>query len=147
MRALGGDVGFGLPSVKEVLKSIVGSRHRSAHSAGYTPAAGDVVELPHNLRLVGICTDTALTASVKVAVEDWKVWLLDGFDWRSRLKVYFVVPSGPRFRLVRSGRKRATRLVSSLGEAREWLPENGCDDTTLIVEKRGDGRPGSWDII
>ena len=107
MRNLSLDVGFGVPSVKEILTAIIRNRHQSAHSVGYTPPTGDVIGLPQNLTLVGMCIDSALSASVQVAVNDWRTWVSDGFDWRSRLDVYIIVPSGPRFRLIKKIRKKS----------------------------------------
>lgn len=147
MHSLSADVGFGVPSVKEVLNTIVRNRHRSAHVVRFTPAAADVSELPQNLHLVGICIDAALSASVRVAVDDWRAWLSEGFDWRARLRIYFIIPSGGRFRLVKRGANRATRVVDAVGEARVSLPANVCGGTCLLVEKSSDGRPKSWDII
>ena len=141
------EVGFGVPSVKAVLETILRNRHRSAHVAGFTPAAGDVVELPFNLRLVGICIDTALSASVEAALRRWPTWISKGFDWRAGLEIYSIVPAGSMFRLVKRQARRATRVIESPSDAKSALPAKALGVTRLIVEKAKDGRPREWDIV
>ena len=146
MRTLSADVGFGVPSVEEVLKGIVMRRHRSAHVAGYTPAASDVMELPHTLRLIGICIDAALSAAIHVAVNDWRKWVADGFSWRDTLEIYFLVRHGSRFRLIKKGAKRATRIVDAAADAKLSLSGKVSGVTRLVVEQGADGRPTGWDV-
>lgn len=141
------DVGFGVPSVKEVLKSIILNRHRCAHVAGYVPAAGDVMELPYSLQLVGICLDGALSASVRMALNNWRVWTSEEFDWRVKLQIYFIIPSGAGFRLVRLGARRASRVVAEFDDARLLLQGRPGGITRLLVKRSRDGRPEAWDIV
>lgn len=140
------DVGFGVPSVREVLRGIVLNRHKCAHVAGYMPTAGDVMELPFHLQLVGICIDCSLSASVRMALTNWRVWSSETFDWRSRLQIYFVVPSGKRLRLIRRGARRARRVVAEFGDARQSFPKGSAGTTRLLVKRSNDGRPAAWDI-
>ena len=146
MHALSSDVGFGVPSVKEVLKAIIRNRHRSAHTAGYNPTASDVLDLPQNLTLIGICIDTALSASVQVALSDWRTWVSNSFNWRSRLEIYFIVPSGPNFRLIKKGAQKATRVVDELFNAKAYLPRKSAGNTRLLVEHSRRHLPKAWDI-
>ena len=141
------EVGFGVPSVRAVLETILRNRHRSAHVAGFTPAAGDVVELPFNLRLVGICIDAALSASVEAALRRWPTWISKDFDWRAELEIYSIVPAGSKFRLVKRQARRATRVVHSPSDAKSALPGKAPGITRLIVEQGTDGRPREWDIV
>ena len=146
MHSLSADVGFGVPSVQEVLKEIVRNRHRSAHAAGYVPTSSDVMELPHNLRLVGICIDAALSVSIHSALNEWREWISDDFDWRSKLEVYLVQPIGSKFRIVKRGARRATRVVEELTEVRAALPKRTLYSIRLVVEQARDGRPRAWDV-
>ena len=146
MHSLSADVGFGVPSVREVLKGVIRNRHRSAHAANYSPTASDVLDLPHNVNLIGICIDTALSTSTKAALGDWRTWISDDFDWRSGLEIYLIVPSGAKFRLIKKGAKRALRLLNQVSDAKGALPGKGPRITQLIVEQSLDGRPKTWDI-
>ena len=146
MQKLSVDVGCGVPSVEAVLKTVVENRHRSAHVAGYTPAAGDVVELPHNLRLVGICIDAALSAAGAMAVNEWRAWVADGFKWRRSLDIYLVVPRGPKFQLKKIGAKKATKIVGAASDAMAFLPRKVGGAARLVVVQGRDGRPKAWDI-
>ena len=146
MHRLSVDVGFGVPSVEEELKAIVGRRHRSAHAAGYTPTAGDVEELPRTVRLIGICIDAALSAAIHVALNNWRKWVATDFNWRDQLEIYFVVPNGSRFRVIKKGATRAIRIVDGTGQAKACLPAKSVSITRLLVERSGDGRPTTWDM-
>ena len=147
MQSLGSDIGLGVPSLKEILNVIVRNRHQSAHSASYHPPAGDVSDLPSNLTLIGICLDTALSVSVRVAVNNWKIWVSNNFDWRAFLEIYFVVPVGSKFRLLKKGAKRATKVVDRDSEITASLPTRSVDKTRLIVKHDQDRYPMAWDIV
>lgn len=144
MDSLGSDIGLGVPSVKAVLETIVRNRHNSAHVAGYSPAAHDMEELPENLNLLAICLDTMLSASVRIALTDWRKW--ERVDWNSRLEIFVVIPKGSKFRLVRQGASRATKVVTSALDARSFLPRKAPTTTRLLVEQGPDRRPMAWDI-
>ena len=146
MTALSGEIGLGVPSIREVLKAVIRSRHQSAHQIGYTPAAADVLELPHNLRLIGICIDAALTASIEMALDNWRVWVSSNFAWKSALEIYFVSQSGRKFRVVKKGHKRAVRIVDGVLEAKSYLPRRVPGVSRLLVEQSRDGRPRTWDM-
>ena len=140
------DIGFGVPSVKEVLRSMVANRHRSAHASNFTPTVGDMEELPHNLRLIGICIDTALSASVRTALSDWTTWVSAGYDWKSKLEIYFVKKHKTKFRVMRKDRKRAVRIICNFSDTRRFLPKGLIGGTRLLVRHGNDGRPLEWDI-
>ena len=146
MNSLSSEIGFGVPSVKEVLQTIVRDRHSSAHVAGYSPAAHDMKELPEKVNLLAICLDTMLSASVRIALTDWRNWGSGSVDWRSRLEIFFVVPNGSRFRLVRRGASRATKVVTLAIDARSFLPHKAPNTTRLLVEQGPGCRPMAWDI-
>ena len=146
MHSLSSDIGFGVPSVKEVLRSIVANRHRSAHVGRFSPSASDVLELPQNLRLIGICVDAALTASVRVAVNHWEKWVSDDFDWLTELDIYFLNPHGNKFRLAEKGARRAIRILDSPTSAMSNLPKKNVGKARLVVQLADDGRPSTWDI-
>lgn len=146
MTALSREIGLGVPSLREVLKAVIRNRHQSAHQIGYTPAAADVLELPLNLRLIGICIDAALTASIRMALDNWRLWVSESFEWKSGLEIYFVSESGNKFRIVKRGHKRAIRIVDEVLEAKSYLPRRVPGLARLLVEQSKDGRPKTWDI-
>lgn len=146
MHSLSSDVGFGVPSVEQVLRSIVINRHRSAHVAGYSPSATDNFELPQNLRLIGICVDTALSTSIQVALSEWEKWVSDDFKWLLSLEIYFVSPVSGRFRLKKQGALKAIRILDDSLGAKSSLPKKKLGRARLVVHLGEDGRPFSWDI-
>ena len=146
MQSLGSDVGFGVPSIKEILNAIIRNRHLSAHKARYSPPAGDVIDLPKNLTLLGICIDSALSASIQVALSNWRTWVSGNFDWRSGLEIYFVAPIGSKYRLIKKGARRATKIVDHISEVRSKLPSKPAGKTRLLVEFSPDHLPNAWDI-
>ena len=147
MHSLSSDIGFGVPSVKEVLKAIVRNRHKCAHVADYSPSANDIFELPQNLVLVGICIDTALSASVQAALNDWKAWRSENFDWKTGLDLFFVAPSGLKYRLYKKDAQRATKILDVPDNAKTFLPRKPNGKTQLIVLHASDFRPEKWDIV
>lgn len=146
MQSLGSDVGFGVPSIKEILNAIIRNRHLSAHKARYNPPAGDVIDLPKNLTLLGICLDSALSSSIQVALSNWRTWVSGDFDWRSRLEIFFITPIGSKFRLVKKDAKRATKIVDHVSDVKSELPSKPTGKTRLLVEFSSDHLPTSWDI-
>ena len=146
MKSLGSDVGFGVPSIREILRAIISNRHKSAHVARYSPPAGDVIDLPKNLTLIGICFDAALSASIRVALSNWQIWISDRFDWRSFLEVYFVVPNGSKLRIIKKDAKRATKVVDKFSEVKPTLPSRPEGITRLLVIRAEDQIPKEWDV-
>ena len=136
MRTLSAEVGFGVPSVREVLNEVVRNRHLSAHDAAYVPTASDVMDLPHKLRLIAFCVDAALSVAIEVALNEWRTWVSDDFDWRSRLEVYVVHSTGSRFRVVRHGARRALKIVDNPSHAKSCLAKEG---TGLHASSGGKG--------
>ena len=140
------DVGFGVPSVHEVVRDVVRNRHRSAHSANFNPTASDMIDLPQNIRLVGMGVDAALSAASRAAVNNWRVWADDAFDWRRYLLIFKVLPDRSRFRILRSGTTRALRIVGTKNEVRTALPTTRSEISKVVVYLASDGRPLAWDI-
>lgn len=145
-RKLGADVGIGVPSVKEILRTIVRNRHRSAHVSGFNPTASDVGQLPQGIRLIAICIDAAMSASARAAISDWRAWTDDRFDWLSCLDLYFVEPSKGRYKLMRKGASRAVKIVDQPASAAAHLPHNRSGTVRLLVVKGQDGTPVSWSL-
>ena len=146
MHALSAEIGFGVPSIKEVLNAVVRNRHQSAHLAGYVPTVTDILELPKNIQAVGICVDTALSASMEIALNDWREWVEETFNWKAGLEIYFISPKQKKYRLVRNGAKRATKVIKHAADAKSHLPRKAAGITRLLVEQGVDGRPEAWDI-
>ena len=146
MHSLSVEIGFGAPSIKEVLNAVIRNRHQSAHVAGHVPTVADILELPQNIQVIGICVDTALSASIEAALNDWREWVGETFDWKRRLEIYFIVRKLSKLRLVKSGATRAIRVFDTASEARSHLPKKRTGITRLLVERGEDGRPKSWDI-
>ena len=146
MQQLGTVVGFGVPSVEEVFRTIVRNRHRSAHSATFRPTAGEVVELPYSLRLLGICIDSAFAASIRVATSNWQTWATSDFDWFCNVEVYFAQPYKTKLRLIKSGARRAVRVLDDFDSVQRVLPRSRPSVVRLIVQPGKDGRPRMWTL-
>ena len=147
MHSLSVDVGFGVPSVREVLRSIVNNRHQSAHVSSFSPSATDVLELPHNLRLIGVCVDAALAASVHASIRNWQEWVSSDFNWLQQIEVYILRSHGSRFRLTKIGSKRAIRILQRPSDASSSLLKRDLGKVKLVVQLGKDGRPWAWDIL
>ena len=52
-RSFSSEVGFGVPSVQEIVKNYVRRRHKSAHSSKFLPAASDISESVWELHVGG----------------------------------------------------------------------------------------------
>jgi len=140
------DVGIGVPSVKELVKSIVRDRHKSAHAAGYAPTATDVAELPKKMKCIGICFDVAMTASVNIALNDWRLWRNGNVNWRSGLEIFFIKQENLKFRIEKINSRRALKKTHSIPDAMTYIsPANGKNTKLIIVVAR-DGTPSSWHI-
>ena len=146
MDALSREIGQGVPSIKELLNSLIRNRHQSAHVAGYIPTANDVLDLPYNLRLIGVCIDAALTASIEVALGNWRLWVTETFNWKGSLEIYFISETENKFRLVKIGKTRAIRIVPKASDAKSLLPKKRLGVSRLLVEQSKDGRPRAWDM-
>ncbi len=146
MHSLSVDVGFGVPSVREVVRSIVNNRHRSAHVGSFSPSASDVLELPQNLRLIGVCVDAALAASVHTSVRNWQEWVSSDFNWLQQIELYILRSHGSRLRLTKRGSKRAIRILQKASDASASLLRRDLGKVRLVVQLGNDGRPWTWDI-
>ena len=146
MHSLSVEVGFGVPSVREVLRSIVNNRHRSAHVGSFSPSASDVLELPQNLRLIGVCVDVALSASTNASTRNWQDWASGNFDWLRQIEVYFLRAHGRQYRLTKKGSRKAIRILQNPSDARNSLLKRDLGKVRLVVQVGKDGRPRTWDI-
>jgi hypothetical protein len=145
-RLLAADIGFGIPSVENVLSGLIRNRHRSAYVAGFSPTLNDTQSLPANLTCVGLCFDAAITASARRAIDNWTEWQNDAVDWRSHLQVYLIDPKGTHWRLQRSGRTRALRVTESRDLAYAAVPPASHGEVALAVFRDLSGIPEAWRI-
>jgi len=146
-RGFSSDIGFGVPSVHELLKDVVRKRHRSAHAAGFIPTAADIANLGADLLCIGLCFDMALSASVEQALAHWKEWSEGKRKWRDAVDLYFVDPYGAKFRLRRHNFKRSLRVLANADEASAMVPRPLAGRTIIIVHRDLASKPISWDLI
>ncbi|MCA1408140.1 hypothetical protein I6F26_28750 [Ensifer sp. IC3342] len=146
-RSLSSDIGFGVPSVQQILIDVVGKRHRSAHSAGFVPAASDIAELPRDLLCLGICFDAAMTGSVTNALNSWRSWSDGTANWRNALDIYLVDAQRGRFRITKPGGARAVALINLPTEAAARLPPRPPGKRALLVHRDGSNLPREWTIV
>lgn len=146
-RSFAADAGIGVPSVQEVVKNIVGRRHRSAHSASYSPTATDIAGLSTDLLCVAMCFDVSVSSSMEQALFSSDDWANGNCDWRYGVNLYIAMPSAGGPRLMKFGRQRALRVVRDLSEAKGWIPRAAPGHIAVLVEHDSSGRPISWDIM
>ena len=146
-RLFSSDIGFGVPSVHELIKDVVRKRHRSAHAAAYAPTAADISGLASNLCCLGICFDVAMTASVEQALVRWGDWANGTCRWRDGIDLYFVDPHHTRFRVARHGRRRALFIIDDADAAPRLVPRAVPGRTAVVVKRDMSGRPISWGIL
>jgi hypothetical protein len=140
------DLGYGVPSVKELMNDVVRKRHRSAHVAGYVPAAADITGLPTKLICLGICFDTSMSASIQQALTRWNDWSLGMTKWRDAVDVFFVEPHGERFRLRKQGQSRALRVLDRAADSRTQIPPSRRGRIGVVVFRDTSNVPQSWDV-
>ena len=146
-RVFSSDIGFGVPSVHELIKDVVRKRHRSAHSAGFIPTAADIANLAADLLCIGLCFDIALSASVEQALAHWKEWSEGERSWHETVDLYSVDPHGAKFRLRRHGLKRSLHVLANADEANAMVPRPLPGRTIIIVFRDLASKPISWDLI
>lgn len=146
-RVFASNTGFGVPSVEEVVKSIVRSRHKSAHSAGFVPNATDIADLDTELLCIGMCFDVAMTASVEVAIHQPKVWIDQTFEWRDKVALYYASVRADRHRITRYGNTRATAVGGSFADVKSKLPRPSAGEIAVVVSRDGREKPVSWEVI
>jgi RiboL-PSP-HEPN len=143
-RLFSSDIGFGVPSVQEILRDIVRNRHRSAHSSGFSPTASDVTSLAANLICLGICFDCAMTTSVEQSVAKWRDWSDGKTSWRNDLNIYFADPVQLKYRLKKLGGTRALRIVDDERQAAAFIPRPQPGHSTVLVTRDTSLRPIKW---
>lgn len=146
-RTLAADVGFGVPSVHEIAKGLIGKRHKSAHSSDFVPTVDDIRTIPLNLTCLGLCFDAAITASAAYALYAWRNWRDGEFNWRDRVRIHFLDPAGSRFRLIRLGAARALRVSDNEAAAAAAMPPAAPGFVSLLVSRDAAERPLSWRIF
>jgi hypothetical protein len=146
-RAFSSDLGFGVPSVRELLRGVVRNRHRSAHSAGFAPTAADITGLAANLICLGICFDAAMTTSIEQALANWKEWSEGRTTWRDSLDIYFIDQHRAKFRLTKYGRAKALRVIDEAQRAVSFVPRPNPGHATILVTRDASTRPVSWLLL
>ena len=146
-RVFSADAGIGVPSVQEVVKSIVRRRHRSAHSASYTPTAADITGLRTDLLCVAMCFDVSVSSSMEQSLSSADDWANGNCDWRAGVNLYIAKPCAGGLRLMKFGRQRALHVVGDLPDARRHIPRAASGHIAVLVEHDSTGRPVGWEII
>lgn len=145
-RQFSSEIGFGIPSVHELVKDLVSGRHKSAHVARYSPTAADIADLPANLFCIGICVDVAMTASVHLALYRWEPWSDGTLSWRDAVDLYFIEPIGTRMRVKKPGAARALR-VAEANVITAHVPRPRVGRIAVAVWKSPAGLPTEWRIL
>ncbi len=146
-RTFASDVGFGVPSVQQVVKGVVRKRHRSAHSAGYSPTATEISDLPADLLCVAMCFDVSVTSSMEQALAFPDAWADGTREWRSAVALFMTKPHDRRFRLLKHGRATALNVVNDIPSAKLRVPRPMPGNIAVMVEQDASGRPLRWDIV
>lgn len=146
-RALSSDIGFGVPSVHELVKGIVRKRHRSAHSARYSPTATEVASLRDDLLCVACCFDVSISSSMEQAIATADDWSHGRCQWRDGVQLYITKPQDRRIRLTKHGRSKALRVMDSIDEIRVVVPRARAGEIAVLIEHDASGRPQSWQIM
>lgn len=146
-RIFSSEIGFGVPSVEEVLKDIVRKRHRSAHSARFSPNATDISDLSRELLCIGMCFDASVSASMAQAIAFSEKWASGDFDWRSAVNLYFIERTATKVRLKKHGRMRAICVVNDAAAAKLRVPASPLGQISVLAYRDSSGRPESWDIL
>jgi len=146
-RQFSSDIGFGVPSVEEILNDVVRKRHRSAHAADYAPTIADISDLAANLFCLGICFDVSMTASIEYALVNWKEWSSKECDWRGQLDLYTLDQQKNGFRLARPGKTRAIKVFGNQSEHKKHLAKHGAGRTVVVVTRDESTRPRVWEVV
>lgn len=146
-RVISSDIGFGVPSVQEIVKTIVRRRHRSAHSAGYAPTATDIAGLRDDLLCVAFCFDVSISASMEQALANADDWADGKCDWRAGVQLYIAKPNARGMRLLKHGRPKAIRVAATIDAIRTAVPRPRAGEIAALIEQDASGRPISWQIM
>ncbi|MGF3022763.1 hypothetical protein ACQVP2_08035 [Methylobacterium aquaticum] len=146
-RLFASDVGLGVPSVHEVVKGIVRKRHRSAHSANYSPTPEDIAGLKSDLLCVAMCFDVSVSASMEQALANPDAWAAGTCQWRNAVSLYVAEQSTRGVRLIKFGRPRAICIVNDMAEIKPRVPRAGPGEIAVLIEHDSAGRPLNWDIM
>lgn len=146
MRSLCSEVGFGVPSVEELLKSLARKRHRSAHVSGYSPTTSDTQDLADQLICLGFCIDVAMTSSTRRAVAAWTEWRDETVDWRGHIKLALIDHDDGKWRLSSPGRSKAIKISNNRDEVISKIPSPSVGGTVVVVSRDSRKIPNSWSI-
>jgi hypothetical protein len=143
-RQIAAAIGYGVPSIEELLKSLATRRHRSAHVAGYAPTTNDTQHLADQLIALGACIDLALTSSTRRALAHWTEWRDDDVKWRANVRLFMVDEESGKFRLLAAGQSRALKVKPTIEDIRNAIPAAQPGQTLLIAQRDSRKVPISW---
>jgi hypothetical protein len=146
-RNFAAETGIGVPSVQEIVKGIVRKRHRSAHSAGYSPTATEIVGLKSDLLCVAMCFDVSISASMEQSLASPEMWADGRTRWERGVILYLAKPHPRGVRLMRSNQSRALCIVTDLARAKTRISRASPGTIAVLVEHDSSGRPVGWDIL
>jgi hypothetical protein len=146
-RQFSSEVGFGVPSVVEIMRNVVRNRHRSAHASGFSPAATDITGLSRDLLCLGMCFDAAMTVSIEQALGRWQEWAAGNLSWRDHLDLYFVDGKRPKLRVSRHHSKRALKVVEDIKAATALIPRGTTGRGAMVITRDESSRPVAWDFV
>lgn len=146
-RAFSADIGFGVPSVREILNDIVRKRHRSAHSADFFPTTDDITSLPSKLICLGICFDVSMSCALEQAIHNWKIWSEEKMQWRNLVDIYFADPHGSKFRLKKKESVKALKVIDDVFIAKTLLPKKSKGRVQVVIARSAASIPVEWQIV
>lgn len=146
-RTFASDVGLGVPSVHEIVKSTVRKRHRSAHVARYAPAASDISELPSDLLCVAMCFDVSVSASMEAALAHPAAWAAGDRPWAAGIQLWLMQPYGTRFRVRKHNAARALRVIDAPADGMSIVPRAQPGEIAVLVQQDSASRPTYWTIL
>ncbi len=146
-RTFSASVGIGVPSVQELVRSVVRKRHRSAHSSSYSPTATEITGLPIDILCIAMCFDVAVTASMERSLVEASEWAAGDTAWNDKVNLYLFSPHSRGFRLVKAGSSRALRIMPDAAAVRGQVPRAATGFISVLVEQNAAGRPLAWEIL
>lgn len=141
---LSSSIGFGAPSIRVLLNNVIQRRHKSAHDPAYVPATSDVQSLDEDVLILAICFDTAISASVKLALQG--SWSVDQVEWLNAIEIFSLEKAGAKIRICKPTGQRALKIADNDGAARTFIASKVSKKTKLVVMKSPAGLPSSWYI-
>ena len=146
-RVFASSAGIGVPSVQEIVKSTVRKRHRSAHSASYSPTATEITNLPSDLLCIAMCFDVAVTASMEQSLARSEQWAAGETLWTEAVILYLVEPHARGVRLMKAGASRALRIAPDVTTLRPAVPRAPTGSIAVVAQQDTTGSPMIWEIL